>query len=182
MIRAALVLVLCVGCAKSKESDGGVDASRDTGGGPIVDASIVDTERDCPPAVLARRCGDPLDTCAFPCACGTRDVLETCDVDDTGSCFRSMPFCEALERRRWESRDELECGLGDMGVVRCNWQINFVGGRFDWSYSDVFESGAYTCTGDRVLSDRVEGRWEPMTGSLIWDDVLYVALPEACPD
>ncbi len=158
-----------------------MDAGSRDGGGAI-DTSIADTEIDCPPSATIRRCGDPLDTCAFPCACGTRGVLETCDIDETGSCFRDIPFCEALERRGWQSRDELECGLGDMGVVLCNWRIDFFRGRFDWSYSDVLESGDYTCTGDRVLSDRAEGQWDPMTRSLIWDGVAYRPLEEACPD
>ena len=197
MTRWLCLMVLCTACdcADSHELDAGEtdataeDARRDA---PTEDARTdasrrdappIDVPADCPPSFVVRRCGDPLDVCAHDCVCGTRVVLEeTCDVDEVGSCFRERSFCDALETRVWQSVEELECGLGPMGVETCNWTITFSAGRFEWSYSDAGESGPYTCGGDLITTDSVEGTWDRSTQTLTWDGVVYRPLGEACPD
>jgi hypothetical protein len=67
--------------------------------------------------------------------------------------------------------------LGPDGVVTCNWSIEFLAGVFLWNYSDVGETGSYTCDGDVVLgmpgSGEIQGSLDRTTGELTWDGVVY---------
>ncbi len=93
----------------------------------------------------------------------------------------SGDVCSDIDGRSFLSKDELECGLTPTGVGGCHWKLRFEGGKFHWDYSDISESGDYTCedgalTGKSPTFDRTyEGRYDDASGELTWDGVLYVA-------
>ena len=55
--------------------------------------------------------------------------------------------------------------------------IEFLAGVFLWNYSDVGETGSYTCDGNRILGKagqrELEGSLDRTTGELTWDGVAY---------
>jgi hypothetical protein len=68
--------------------------------------------------------------------------------------------------------------LGPDGVVNCNWSIQFLAGVFLWSYSDVGETGSYTCEGDTIMGvasgqRALQGFLDRTTDELTWDGVVY---------
>jgi len=88
--------------------------------------------------------------------------------------------CAALAGHTFSSVAEMECGLGPDGAASCHWTVRFaVDGTYSWSYSDVGQSGTYTCsgasvTGTRTGSPPVSGSYDAQTGQLTWDGVVYV--------
>lgn len=86
-------------------------------------------------------------------------------------------MCAALDGMQYESVELHECGRGPNGPLMCNWQISFADGRFSWSYSDVMESGLYTCDGATITSVQSErnymGTIDPGTGRLTWQGIEY---------
>jgi len=89
----------------------------------------------------------------------------------------SDDFCSTLEASGWESAEQYECGLGPNGVEMCHWWIEFGGGSFFWSYSDIGESGEYKCHQNWITSFAANGReYQGMIHNpeeLDWDGVLY---------
>ena len=87
------------------------------------------------------------------------------------------PLCAVVPDSTWSSVEELECGLGPKGEVLCHWSLSFgADGSFGWQYSDVGESGTWTCadgtihadTGGRVIAAELS---DPT--HLSWDGVAY---------
>jgi len=92
----------------------------------------------------------------------------------------STDACEALEGKSFRSVELLNCGLGppDAPEPLCHWPISFAEGQFEWMYTDIAESGTYTCQGLEVLGlgagDRdLVGSYDSQTGILTWDGVQY---------
>ncbi len=91
--------------------------------------------------------------------------------------------CVALEGRRFESVNELECGRTPDGVGRCRWRLSFQtrddqSSAFAWSYSDVGESGEIECDGAAINSitnapHTISGSFDPVTQKLVWEDQTY---------
>ncbi len=85
--------------------------------------------------------------------------------------------CDAVEGAVYYSVDELECGLAPDGPVLCNWSIQFAGGEFNWQYSDVGQSGTYTCDGFSLTGTSggavYSGQIDPETWALTWDGISY---------
>jgi hypothetical protein len=79
------------------------------------------------------------------------------------------------------SLDQMECGLGQNGVVLCPWRISFkADGTYTWTFSDTGDSGPYTCNGTTVTGLRsfgagtVTGSYDAASGQLTWDGVVYI--------
>jgi hypothetical protein len=91
--------------------------------------------------------------------------------------------CIALEGRQFTSVRQLECGLGPGGVEYCNWSLSFQpmtasASQFQWSHSDVGETGTSECHGSTVVGHPGPGRdyqgtIDLETGVLIWDGESY---------
>jgi hypothetical protein len=80
----------------------------------------------------------------------------------------------------YRSVTEMECGRGPDGGSFCHWTITFAATTYSWRYSDVGESGSYTCVGNTVTGVRlsgpntVTGQYDPATQTLTWNNVAYV--------
>ena len=91
--------------------------------------------------------------------------------------------CEMLEGIQFASLEQRECGLGPNGPELCTWHITFSArdastSEFDWSHSDVGESGFVTCDGTAVedpMSHAQRGTYDPAKRQLVWEDVTYAA-------
>lgn len=86
--------------------------------------------------------------------------------------------CAFLVDRVFASLEELECGLGPNGVELCNWSISFASDTYQHEYSDVGESGTYTCSNGEISGldgggNKRDGKINAATGTLIWQDVTY---------
>lgn len=90
--------------------------------------------------------------------------------------------CVALEDRRFESVNELECGLTPDGPAQCRWSLTFAikddaSTTFQWNYSDVGEAGTIECHGARITSldgsRPVSASFDPVSQKLIWDGQTY---------
>jgi hypothetical protein len=95
---------------------------------------------------------------------------------DSGDGDGDGDACELVLGQSYSSQEELECGLGPNGVVLCFWTIGFDGSMYNWSYSDVGDSGDYTCAGLDLLSvpeGEVLGTVSPSGDVLDWQGVLY---------
>jgi len=105
-----------------------------------------------------------------------------CDMgnwDDTGHCDLA---------RHYQSVEQHECGLGPDGPVLCSWQLSFEhwaddneGGEYEWSHSDVQESGRYECVDRDVTAKDQAGRTMQVSldasGRLTWEGVAYQPVP-----
>lgn len=89
--------------------------------------------------------------------------------------------CAFLVGRTFASDMLLECGLGRDGPVPCNWKIRFTMTGYDHQYSDVGESGDYTCQGGVITGAAGDvqhaGTVDAETGKLTWDDIAYTVVP-----
>ena len=90
--------------------------------------------------------------------------------------------CATLPGSTFLSVDLLECGRGVDGGARCNWRIMFGAGgtTFTWQYSDVGETGNYSCTANAITTRsqrNVTGSYDPFTMRLTWDGVVYARQP-----
>lgn len=84
--------------------------------------------------------------------------------------------CDLVLGQSYSSQEELECGITPNGVVLCNWTIGFDGSMYTWSFSDVGDSGDYTCAGLDLLSvpeGNVLGTVSPTGDVLDWQGHLY---------
>lgn len=90
--------------------------------------------------------------------------------------------CTLIAGRTFTSVNQMDCGLGANGVVtRCNWRVSFGDGTYSWAYSDVMETGAYSCDGATITTTRNATSTAPLlgwldfqTGRLTWDGATYV--------
>lgn len=104
-------------------------------------------------------------------------------MQDPSTVEQQEGACLALEDRRFESLDDLECGLTPDGVALCRWQLTFIArddesSAFQWTYSDVAESGNIECDGGTITSitgapRRVDGTFDPITQKLVWEGQTY---------
>ncbi len=93
--------------------------------------------------------------------------------------------CVALEGRRFESLNDLECGLTPNGAALCKWSLNFgfrddASSTFQWAYSDVGEQGQIECHGATInsLSARtINGTFDAATQKLVWEGQTYAPVP-----
>ena len=114
-------------------------------------------------------------------------VACTGGMQDPSTVEQQDGACVALEGRRFETVNELECGLSPNGVSTCKWQLSFgtrdeQSSEFQWtsSYSgDVGEAGQIECDGGTISSisaspHQVSGTFDAATQKLVWEDQTYV--------
>lgn len=83
--------------------------------------------------------------------------------------------------KQFQSLKKLERGLTPTGVALGYWTIRFANGKFNWSYSDVAESGTYEYQANtnkfiarRTFQQRpIKAEYDPKTGILTWEKVQY---------
>lgn len=145
-----------------------------------------------PEAGCYEPCDGPRDTCLAgtcaqvevnPCVCPEgEDCCAACGAIEW-LCVEGLPdtACEAIVGATFASIEELECGLGPMGVELCSWTIVFEeDGDYLWQYSDVGQGGTYTCEGGVITvgnDPMLDASYEPASGILTWDGVEYVVVP-----
>jgi hypothetical protein len=99
----------------------------------------------------------------------------------TGTTGAPVDDCAFLVGRSFASDMMLECGLGPNGPELCNWTLSFTMTGYDHQYSDIGESGDYTCRGGAITGTAGDvqhaGTVDADTGKLIWDDVAYTVVP-----
>ena len=83
--------------------------------------------------------------------------------------------CPLIAGMTFRSVTEHECGRGGL---MCRWSIAFMTSTFDWTYSDIGESGTYTCSGAMVTghgagSRTIAGQYDAASQTLTWDGVAY---------
>ncbi|HLL24069.1 MAG TPA: hypothetical protein VK427_18180 [Kofleriaceae bacterium] len=106
-------------------------------------------------------------------------LLSACTaMQDASTVEQQEGACVALEDRRFESVNELECGRG---VGTCKWSLSFatrddLSSGFQWSYSDVAEAGQIECQGAAInsLTARpISGTFDPVSQKLVWEGQTY---------
>lgn len=118
---------------------------------------------------------------AWPLATG---LLAACTggMYDPTTVEQQEGACIALEDRRFESINELECGRTPEGVALCKWSLDFgmrddASSTFHWQYSDVGELGQIECHGVTINSldgsRAVTGSFDPVTQTLVWEGQTY---------
>lgn len=86
--------------------------------------------------------------------------------------------CSLLNGSAFRSIAKLEIGEGpNGGAVLGTWSIGFRGNQFTWDYSDVQQSGTYTCTDGSIIAQAykrtIEGRIDAERKILTWDGIEY---------
>jgi hypothetical protein len=96
------------------------------------------------------------------------------------ACSASAPEgCGFEAPATFRSVEEGECGLGPDGVVMCQWTVSFAAdGTFSWMYSDLGDSGTWSCSEGELSAQRGGGQaisvsFDAGTGVLTWDGVAY---------
>jgi len=105
-------------------------------------------------------------------------------MQDPSTVEQQEGACVALEGRRFESVTDLECGHTPNGEALCKWRLQFSSqddqsSAFQWSYSDVGESGQIECDGAAITSvtaspRQITGSFDAVSQKLVWEDNTYV--------
>ena len=109
---------------------------------------------------------------------GTSASSGTSDGSSTGA----VDPCSLLAGATFTSVDALECGLGPNGVELCHWTISFTASTYEHSYSDVQDSGTYSCAGGVITSQSsafdlpAGGGTIDAEGGLLWGMVAYLPI------
>ncbi|MBA3392008.1 MAG: hypothetical protein H0T89_05155 [Deltaproteobacteria bacterium] len=107
-------------------------------------------------------------------------------MSDPSTVEQQEGACIALEGRRFQSVNELECGRTPDGVALCRWTLTVTSrddasSSFQWSYSDVGESGQLECHGATVTSvggmRAISGTFDAATQKLVWHGETYTLAP-----
>jgi hypothetical protein len=114
-------------------------------------------------------------------ACGDDGGNAPADALLVDAEFNGAPACGLAEL--YLSDAEYECGLGPPGQPSpmCKWRLEFGTGAADqflWQYSDIGDSGTYSCVGGRLIARTAGGRdieaeFSAGSPSLTWDGVAY---------
>ena len=105
-------------------------------------------------------------------------------MQDPSTVEQQEGACIALEGRRFESVNDLECGRSPNGAALCKWKLDFSprddeSTTFQWTYSDVGDTGHIECDGATITSitaspHQVSGSFDAITQKLVWEDQTYV--------
>lgn len=112
----------------------------------------------------------------------TGDATTHATDHTTGGTSAPVADCDFLVGKTFGSDVEMECGLGPNGPEPCTWTITFAESTYEHNYSDIQDSGTYTCA-DGVIAamggfDMAHaGTVDAETGKLTWDDVAYTVVP-----
>lgn len=111
-------------------------------------------------------------------ACAPKD--DTPDTDTATSdatTGAAADGCAYIVGKTFRSVDMLECGPGPNGPVLCNWELKFTDATFTYSYSDLYDSGPYTCADGVVTAQNHGGTVDSEGGAVTWDEVAFVVAP-----
>ncbi len=89
--------------------------------------------------------------------------------------------CAAIDDGTYVTVDvQNDCGLTAPGTAtgECRWRITFKNGTYQWQYSDISQSGSYSCEANTVsepasLINRKSGTFSNDGSVLTWDNVVY---------
>jgi len=147
--------------------------------GPFLSCGAEEPSNTCASIVDEQACLDA-DACipvyqGNDCTCDGGDC--TCQSFTFASCSDG-DVCAFLDGKAFASVAELECGLTPDGPLPCRWSVSFADGRYDYHFSDVQQSGSFTCNGGTITgSGGVSGTYDFDTGTLLWDGVAYMQSP-----
>lgn len=93
----------------------------------------------------------------------------------------SGPPCASLDGATFRSVERQPGGPGPGETpLRRYWTVSFADGRFEYSHTDVVETGTYTCSVEDGVATLTASRdstltatYDPETGVLEWDGVRY---------
>lgn len=102
-------------------------------------------------------------------------------MQDPSTVEQQEGACIALEGLRFESINDLECGLTPNGVALCKWNLTFgvrddQSSTFQWSYSDVAEGGQIECNGAAMVTSprTINATFDALAQRLVWEGQTYV--------
>lgn len=134
------------------------------------------SEQTAPKSASPDTTGDGSDATATPAEPTTGAVSD-------GGVTDLSELCGAVSGTRFRSVEKHDGGQGPGTVAQVHWWVRFEDGRYEYSHTDVVESGSYSCTveggtasieGATSNSDRVyAGTYDPGSGVLVWDGVRY---------
>ena len=115
-------------------------------------------------------------------------VACTGGMQDPSTVEQQEGACVALEGRRFESVNELECGHTPSGIALCKWRLQFStaddyqSSAFQWSTSDlgsVGEAGHIECDGAAITSvtaspRQITGSFDAASQKLVWESQTYL--------
>ncbi len=94
--------------------------------------------------------------------------------------------CAAIHGNSFTALEVSEAGNGPAGIIYGRSRISFEAGEFRWTYSDIQETGTYTCVDGQLIAKRLDGSlipasYDPVTGILTFDGAPY-GDPREFPD
>lgn len=97
---------------------------------------------------------------------------------DSGACPVAADECPFEVARVLRSLEQLECGLGPDGETLCFWTVTIQeSGGWTWSYSDVGETGGWTCddgpSAFRSGGEDIALSWDADACVMTWEGVEY---------
>ena len=85
-------------------------------------------------------------------------------------------ICSDISSMAFSSNKKYEIGLGPDGEQMGYWGIDFDKGTFTWSYSDVSQSGTYTCNNNTITAtlpnQTIIATFD--NGILLWEGKTYI--------
>lgn len=85
--------------------------------------------------------------------------------------------CNLISNSSFRSINQYEIGLGPNGPAMGYWGITFRENKFEWGYSDVSESGTYTCKNNvlyaQAYNRSITAHYDGSKKILTWDGVEY---------
>ena len=85
-------------------------------------------------------------------------------------------ICSDISSMAFSSNKKYEIGLGPDGEQMGYWGINFGKDTFTWSYSDVSQSGTYTCDNNTITAILPNQTIIAIfnNGILLWEGKTYI--------
>ncbi len=112
---------------------------------------------------------------------GTDADSETTGDEMTTDADTATPedACAIISGKTYGSVTQMECGLGPDGPEPCTWIVQFYDDlTFEFTYSDVQESGTVMCDGLTITSSTSHmGSYDPDTNELTWSGAVYTEIP-----
>lgn len=103
------------------------------------------------------------------CDCQELPLTAVCEDERC----KTRDTCAMLEGA-YASDEELECGLGQDGIVLCPWSLTFKpGDTFDWLHSDYGDHGSYSCKDGRITTSNGFTGEIREDGTVTFVDVTY---------
>lgn len=116
-------------------------------------------------------------------------ILSACNGGSAGSIGSTTAITSEqklvsyLDASTYQSIEEYEAGLGEMGVVMGYWTIAFDEDTFVWDYSDLSVGGSYSYVSETAFLVQLSNssflaEIEFEEDELIWDSIRYEKIVE----